>query len=93
MARIRHETFYSLASLNQRIRELLERLNNKVMKKMGYSRAELFIQIDKPALKPLPIMAHCPNCHGFYGASSMERLPTEQAIKHTIQKFKEINRG
>ncbi|WP_445494840.1 phosphoenolpyruvate hydrolase family protein [Photorhabdus sp. SF281] len=39
------------------------------------------------------IMAHCPNCHGFYGASSMERLPTEQAIKHTIQKFKEINRG
>ncbi|EIF0665381.1 IS21 family transposase, partial [Salmonella enterica] len=31
MARIRHETFYSLASLNQRIRELLERLNHKVM--------------------------------------------------------------
>ncbi len=54
MARIRHETFYSLASLNQRIRELLERLNNKVMKKMGYSRAKLFIQIDKPALNPLP---------------------------------------
>lgn len=30
IARIRHETFYSPASLNQRIRELLERLNNKV---------------------------------------------------------------
>ncbi|NHB98565.1 phosphoenolpyruvate hydrolase family protein [Photorhabdus stackebrandtii] len=39
------------------------------------------------------ILAHCPDCHGFYGASAMERLPTEQAIKHTIQKFKEINRG
>ncbi|VCZ14259.1 Putative transposase (identified by ISEscan HMM) [Escherichia coli] len=46
--------FYSLASLNQRIRELLERLNNKIMQKLGYSRAELFIQLDKPALKPLP---------------------------------------
>ncbi len=54
MARIRHEIFYSLASLNQRIRELLERLNNKIMQKLGYSRAELFIQLDKPALKPLP---------------------------------------
>ncbi|PHM46055.1 hypothetical protein Xmau_00450 [Xenorhabdus mauleonii] len=39
------------------------------------------------------ILAHCPDCHGFYGASSMERLPTERAIKQTIQKFKAINRG
>ncbi|MDX7991695.1 phosphoenolpyruvate hydrolase family protein [Xenorhabdus littoralis] len=39
------------------------------------------------------ILAHCPDCHGFYGASSMERLPTEQAIKCRVQKFKEINRG
>ncbi|EIB3185939.1 IS21 family transposase [Salmonella enterica] len=54
MARIRHETFYSLASLNQRIRELLERLNNKIMQKLGGSRADLFTQLDKPALKPLP---------------------------------------
>ena len=34
--------------------EVLERLNNKIMQKLGYSRAELFIQLDKPALKPLP---------------------------------------
>ncbi|SCC69921.1 IstB-like ATP binding protein [Kosakonia oryziphila] len=54
MARIRHETFYSLASLNQRIRELLERLNNKVMQKLGCSRADLFAQLDKPELKSLP---------------------------------------
>lgn len=50
MARIRHETFYSLASLNQ----LLERLNSKVMQKLGCSRADLFIQLEKPELKPLP---------------------------------------
>lgn len=50
MARIRYETFYSLASLNQ----LLERLNSKVMQKLGCSRADLFIQLEKPELKPLP---------------------------------------
>ncbi len=54
IARIRHETFDSLASLNQRIRELLERLNNKVMQKLGCSRAALFTQLDKAELKLLP---------------------------------------
>ncbi|HHR5901342.1 TPA: phosphoenolpyruvate hydrolase family protein [Providencia alcalifaciens] len=38
------------------------------------------------------ILAHCPDCHGFYGASSMERLPTEVALKETTQKFKSITR-
>ncbi|OEO32982.1 hypothetical protein VW23_009220 [Devosia insulae DS-56] len=27
-------------------------------------------------------------CHGFYGASSMERLPVEVAIKHQVESFK-----
>jgi predicted TIM-barrel enzyme len=30
------------------------------------------------------------NCHGFYGASSMERLPTEVAIRQQIERFREI---
>ena len=30
------------------------------------------------------------HCHGFYGASSMERLPTETAITHQTQDFKQI---
>ncbi|VYS71599.1 unnamed protein product [Arabidopsis thaliana] len=29
--------------------------------------------------------------HGFYGASSMERLPVEQAITNTVQKYKSIS--
>ncbi|MBO9409796.1 phosphoenolpyruvate hydrolase family protein [Shimia sp. R9_1] len=29
----------------------------------------------------------CPDCHGFYGASSMERLPTERAISEQTAKF------
>lgn len=29
--------------------------------------------------------------HGFYGASSMERLPVEQAITSTVQQYKSIS--
>lgn len=29
--------------------------------------------------------------HGFYGASSMERLPVEQAIRSTMQQYKSIS--
>jgi predicted TIM-barrel enzyme len=29
-------------------------------------------------------------CHGFYGASSMERLPTEAAITRQVQEFKRL---
>ncbi|HKF71044.1 MAG TPA: phosphoenolpyruvate hydrolase family protein [Stellaceae bacterium] len=38
------------------------------------------------------IIAECPDCHGFYGASSMERLPTEQAITEQTRQFKRIAR-
>ena len=33
------------------------------------------------------------NCHGFYGASSMERLPVELAIARQVKDFKEIGLG
>jgi transposase len=54
LARLRHERFFSLAALNVRIRELLERLNAKVMRTYRASRRELFVQLDQPALRPLP---------------------------------------
>jgi predicted TIM-barrel enzyme len=38
------------------------------------------------------ILKHCPGCNGFYGASSMERLPVEVALTATTQKFKQIAR-
>ena len=34
----------------------------------------------------------CKNADGFYGASSMERLPTERAIKEQTEKFTRIKR-
>ena len=38
------------------------------------------------------ILGHCPECHGFYGASSMERLPIENALTEQTRKFKAIRR-
>lgn len=38
------------------------------------------------------ILQHCPEVHGFYGASSMERLPTELALTEQTRKFKRITR-
>src|SRR4029077_16039149 len=36
------------------------------------------------------VLSRSRHCHGFYGASSMERLPTEQAITRQAQEFKRI---
>jgi predicted TIM-barrel enzyme len=38
------------------------------------------------------ILARCPDCHGFYGASSMERLPTEVALTDTTRRFMQVAR-
>ena len=37
------------------------------------------------------ILRNTKNCHGFYGASSMERLPTEVALVEQTRKFKAIS--
>jgi predicted TIM-barrel enzyme len=36
------------------------------------------------------ILGHCRDCQGFYGASSMERLPTEVALTATTREFKAL---
>ena len=36
------------------------------------------------------VLAKTRHCHGFYGASSMERLPTEEAIKRQTEAFKKL---
>ncbi|MCP6151332.1 phosphoenolpyruvate hydrolase family protein, partial [Klebsiella pneumoniae] len=38
------------------------------------------------------IMKNTAHCHGFYGASSMERLPVEVAIRDQTRAFKRIGR-
>ncbi|QIT54003.1 phosphoenolpyruvate hydrolase family protein [Aquisalimonas sp. 2447] len=38
------------------------------------------------------ILANCPGCHGFFGASSMERLPTENALVARTREFVGLRR-
>ncbi len=54
LARLRHQTFFSLAALNARIIELLADLNVRPMRLYRASRRDLFERLDQPALRPLP---------------------------------------
>jgi transposase len=54
VARLRNRRFFSLVELNGAIAELVGELNARVMRGYGASRAELFAQVDAPALKVLP---------------------------------------
>lgn len=54
LAPLRNRVFFSIAELNEAIRELLIKLNEKPLTKIGKSRRLLFEEIDRPALKPLP---------------------------------------
>jgi len=38
------------------------------------------------------VLARARHCHGFYGASSMERLPVERALSAQVAKFKAIKK-
>jgi transposase len=55
LARLRHQTFFSLSELNTEIRTLLGQLNERPFKKLPGCRRSLFEQIDRPAMHPLPV--------------------------------------
>src|SRR3972149_5766511 len=54
LAVLRHRTFYSLPELNTAIRECLERLNTRLLRKARKSRRELFETVDRVSALPLP---------------------------------------
>lgn len=54
LARLRNLKFFSLADLNNTIRELLVDLNSRSFQKLPGTRQSMFEELDKPALKPLP---------------------------------------
>jgi transposase len=54
LAALRNRTFFSLAEANRAIRERVAWLNNRPFKKLEGSRASLFAELDRPALRPLP---------------------------------------
>ena len=54
LARLRNRRFFSLAELNQAIRELTTQLNDRPMRGWGTTRRTLYEQVDRPALLELP---------------------------------------
>jgi transposase len=54
VAVLRHRRFYAEAEVNDAVRELLTALNQRPFRKRDGSRQSQFLQLDKPALKPLP---------------------------------------
>ena len=58
LAGLRKRTFFSLAEANTAIRERLELLNNRPFRKLPGSRLSRFLEIDCPALMPLPANAY-----------------------------------
>jgi transposase len=54
LARLRHRRFFSLGELNAVIRELVDELNIRTMRRIGSSRHALFEAIEHSTLQPLP---------------------------------------
>ena len=54
LAILRRQTFSSIYAINEAIKPLLEKLNNKKMKYFEASRKELWERFEKPNLKSLP---------------------------------------
>ena len=55
IAKLRNRQFFTLTELNDAICECVMQLNTRVSRHLGASRQTLFNELDKPALKPLPI--------------------------------------
>jgi transposase len=55
MAVLRNERFESLATMNAAIGVLVERVNAREMRHIGRSRRSLFEELDRPALRSLPV--------------------------------------
>lgn len=53
-ARIRDEVYYNLESLNKRLMELVEKYNDKVQKRYGKSRNQMYFDEEYPVMKELP---------------------------------------
>jgi len=55
LGRLRHRQFYSLGELNQAIGEMLDEINERrPLRRLGITRRQLFEELDRPALGPLP---------------------------------------
>ena len=55
IAKLRNRQFFSLSALNAAIAEQVKQINNRVSRHLGASRRALFEELERSALKPLPV--------------------------------------
>ena len=55
LARLRHQQFFRLDELNRRLVDLMAALNSRPFRKLPGSRQSAFAEMDRPALRPLPL--------------------------------------
>lgn len=56
LGRLRHHIFYNLAQVNAALADLMRHLNEvRPIRRLGVTRRQLLEEIDRPALKPLPV--------------------------------------
>lgn len=58
LAKLRDRQFFSLAALNAAIRALVDEVNDRAFQKLPSSRRTLFLEVEQPALKILPVKAY-----------------------------------
>jgi transposase len=107
LARLRHETFFSLAALNARIAELVAVLNARPMRLYRASRRELFERLDRPALRPLPAepfvygewararvnLDYHVECHGHYYSVPYSLVHEAVEVRVTAATVEIFHRG
>ena len=58
LAALRKRQFFSLAQVNEGIRELIRKLNQRRFRKLPGTRLEWYQKLDRPALQPLPLQPY-----------------------------------
>jgi hypothetical protein len=73
LAALRHRKFFAIAELNEAIDALLDGLNSRRFRKREGTRTSLFLEMDRPALQPLP--AQRSRDGGMENGARQHRLP------------------
>jgi len=107
LARLRNQQFFSLRELNASIAKLLVELNERHLKVLGVSRRELWEQVDRPALKPLPVRPYemsewkkvrvAPDYHvefeGHYYSVPYQLIKKQLDLRATAKTVEVLDRG
>ncbi len=75
---LRHQKFFRLADLNNAIRELLERLNQRPFRKREGSRASVFAAVERNALRALPAEP--------FDMSQWSLRPSQHRLPHRLRR-------